>query len=298
LPPGSVILYRPLTVWEHDRTSVLVAAGALLVQSLLIAGLLYQRRARRRAEIDSRKNLALAADANRRQTMSALTSSIAHEVGQPLSAMIHNAQALQRLITAGKATAETSDEILSDIRTQGVRATQIIDRHRTMLRSSQLDKRPIDLHAVITESLALVAHDLKARRIETGVNLASIPCVVSGDQVLLQQVLVNLVMNAMDSIDAKGTTATRRQVVIGTKLNAAHVDITVSDTGTGLPAELDGTVFTPFVTTKSKGLGIGLTIAKTIVEGHGGTIAACNNAQGGATFSVTLPCETTPAAGA
>ena len=149
LPPGSVVRYRGPSLWEEYRVTVLSAAGVLVVQSLLIVGLLYQRRARQRAEIDSRRNLALAADASRRQTMSALTSSIAHELGQPLSSMMHNAQALQMMVTANRATPDTIGEILSDIQSQGVRATQIIDRHRTMLRSHQLDKKPIDLHAVI-----------------------------------------------------------------------------------------------------------------------------------------------------
>ena len=149
MPAGSVVLYRGPSLWQEHRGTVLSAAGALAVQSLLIAGLLYQRRARQRAEIESRKNLALAADASRRQTISALTGSIAHELGQPLSSMIHNAQALQMMITADRATPDTIGEILTDIRSQGVQATQIIDRHRTMLRSHQLDKKPIDLHAVI-----------------------------------------------------------------------------------------------------------------------------------------------------
>ena len=227
--------------------------------------------------------------------MSALTNSIAHEVGQPLSAMIHNAQALQMMINANRATSDTIGEILEDIRSQGVRATQIIDRHRIMLRSHQLDKKPIDLHAVVNESLALVAHDLRARRIETSVNLSSVPCTVSGDQVLLQQVLVNLVMNAMDAMAE--TSPARRQVAISTEVKAANVAVSVRDTGTGLPAHLDGTLFTPFITTKSHGLGIGLTIARTIVERHGGTIEAHNNSEGGATFTVTLPRTETPGIG-
>ena len=130
--------------------------------------------------------------------------------------MIHNAQALQMMITANRATSDTIGEILADIRSQGVRATQIIDRHRTMLRSHQLDKKPIDLHAVVNESLALVAHDLRARQIETTVNLSSDPCIVSGDQVLLQQVLVNLVMNAMDAMAE--TSPAQRQVAISTEV--------------------------------------------------------------------------------
>ena len=293
LPPGSAVLFRRASLWSEYRATALIAVGVLFVQTLLIGGLLYQRRARQRAEIDSRRNLALAADANRRQTMSALTSSIAHEVGQPLSAMIHNAQALQMMVSANQATPQTTAEILSDIRTQGLRATQIIDRHRSMLRSHQVEKRPIDLHAVIHESLALVAHDLRARQIETSVSLSSSNCLISGDQVLLQQVLVNLVMNAIDAMDA--TTPAGRQIAISTEVKAANVAISVRDTGMGLPAHLDGTLFTPFVTTKTKGLGIGLTIARTIVEGHGGSIEAHNNSEGGATFTVTLPCGTTPA---
>ena len=292
LPPGSVVRYRGPSLWQEYRGTVLSAVGVLAVQSLLIVGLLYQRRARRRAEIESRRNLALAADASRRQTMSALTSSIAHELGQPLSSMIHNAQAGRMMITANRATPDTMGEILSDIESEGVQATQIIDRHRTMLRSHQLDKKPIDLHAVIHESLALVAHDMRARQIEATVNLSSNPCIITGDQVLLQQVLVNLVMNAMDAMAE--TPPARRRVTISTEVRAADVEVSVRDTGTGLPAQINGTLFTPFVTTKAHGLGIGLTITRTIVDAHGGTIDAHNNPEGGATFTVTLRRSETP----
>ena len=292
LPAGSVVRYRRPSLWQEYKLIVLSAMGALVVQSLLIIGLLYQRRARQRAELDSRRNLALAADASRRQTMSALATSIAHEIGQPLSSMIHNAQALQMMITADRATPDTMGEILSDIRSQGVQATQIIDRHRTMLRSRQLDKEPIDLHAVISESLALVGHDMRARQIETTVHLSSNPCVISGDQVLLQQVLVNLVINAMDAMAE--TPPANRRVTIRTEVRAADVAVSVRDAGTGLPAHINGTLFTPFVTTKAHGLGIGLTIVRTIVDAHGGTIDARNNPDGGATFTVTLPRTETP----
>ncbi len=292
LPAGSVVRYRAPSLWHQYRGTVLSAVGVLAVQSLLIVGLLYERRARRRAEIESRRNLALAADASRRQTMSALTSSIAHELGQPLSSMIHNAQAGRMMITASRATPDTVSEILSDIESEGVQATQIIDRHRAMLRSHQLDKKPIDLHAVIHESLALVAHDMRARQIEATVNLSSNPCIITGDQVLLQQVLVNLVMNAMDAMAE--TPPTRRRVTISTEVRAADVEVSVRDTGTGLPAQVKGTLFAPFVTTKAHGVGIGLTITRTIVDAHGGTIDAHNNPEGGATFTVTLRRSETP----
>ncbi len=292
LPPGSVVHYRAPSLWRAYRGTVLIALGVLAFQSLLIVGLLYQRRARQRAESDSRMNLSLAADAGRRQTMAALTGSIAHELGQPLSSIIHNAQALQMMVTANRATPDVIGEILSDIQTQGVQATDIIDRQRAMLQSHQFDRKPIDLHAVINHSLALVDHDMRARQIVATAHLSSQPCVISGDPVLLQQVLVNLVINAMDAM-AQMPRA-RRYVTISTEVRAAEVEVSVSDTGTGLPADIDGTLFTPFVTTKPHGLGIGLTISRTIVDAHGGTIAAHNNQEGGATFTVTLRRSDTP----
>jgi signal transduction histidine kinase len=286
LPPGSVVRYRAPTLWREYRGTVLTAAGVLAFQSLLIGGLLYQRRARQRAELDSRKNLALAADASRRQTMAALTGTIAHDLSQPLSSIIHNAQALHLMVTANRATSDTIGEILSDIKTQGAQAAQIIDHHRTMLRSHQFDMKPVDLHAVVNDSLALVEHDMRARQIQATVNLSPNPCVISGDQVLLQQVLVNLVMNAMDAMAE--TPPGRRRVTISTEVDAANVAVSVRDAGTGLPAHVNSTLFTPFVTTKTNGLGIGLSIVRKIVEAHGGTIDAENNPAGGATFTVTL----------
>ena len=284
LPPGSVVHYRKLSLLSEHKFTVLGATGALLVQSLLIVGLLYHRRARQRAELDSRKNLALAVDASRRETMAALTSSITHQIGQPLSAMIANAHALRRLIAANRATPDTIEEIVSEIQAEGVCARQIIERHRAMLRSREMEKVPIDLHDVINQSLALIAHEMTARQIKAAVHLSSTPCMIDGDPVLLQQALVNLVTNAMDAMAE--TPPGRRHVTIRIEVRAADVEVSVRDNGTGLPA--DGTLFTPFVTTKSDGLGIGLTIARTIVDAHGGTLDACNNPEGGATFTFTL----------
>ena len=144
LPAGSLVLHRGPTLWSEYRGTVLIGAAAMLIQALLIVGLLLERRARRRAEIDSRRSLSLAADTSRRETMSALTSSIAHELVQPLSAMMHNAEALQMMINNNRATPETTREIISDIHTDGIRAAEIIERHRGMLRSRQLQKKTLD----------------------------------------------------------------------------------------------------------------------------------------------------------
>ena len=293
LPPRSIVQFRRPSLWVEHRLTVLAALGALVLQSLLIARLLYERRARQRAEIDSRRNLALAADANRRETISALTTSIGHELGQPLSAIMHNTQALQMRVTDTSEAPDTTGEILADIKAEAVLATQIIERHRTMLRSHQLQKKPIDLHPVIEESLALVAHDMSMRQVQAALDLSSTPCVIDGDQVLLQQVLINLLRNAVDALAE--TPPARRHITIRSTVKSDDVEVSVSDTGSGLPAEIIGTLFTPFVTTKSHGVGIGLTIAQRIVAAHGGTIAAHENQNGGATFTVTLPRSATPA---
>jgi signal transduction histidine kinase len=296
LPAGSVVRYRTPSLWDQYKVTVFGVLSALIVQSILIGGLLYERRARRRAEFDSRRSLMLAADASRRQTMSALTVSIAHELGQPLSAMTLNAQALQRMVAANRATPETIREILSDIRAQGVQAGQIIDRHRAMLRSRRLDKQPFDVREAVKESLALVSHDLRVQHVEITVNLPPAPCIVIGDQVLMQQVLINLIMNAIDAM--AGMAPAGRHLRIAAETRGGEIEIAVGDTGAGLPAHFDLELFVPFVTTKSQGLGLGLTIARTIVDAHGGTIRAHNNPDGGATFTVALRLAEAPEVGA
>jgi len=202
-------------------------------------------------------------------------------------------QALQLMVKSNRTTAETTAEILSDIQAQGTQARQIIDRHRNMLRSRELVAKPTDLRAVVQDSLALVSHDLRLREIDASVDLPSSPCIVDGDHILLQQVVVNLVMNAMDAMAA--TPPARRLVTVRAELQGADVRIFVGDAGTGLPEELDGRLFAPFVTTKANGLGIGLTIVRSIVDAHGGALSAYNNPDGGATFAVTLRRSQAPA---
>jgi signal transduction histidine kinase len=178
-------------------------------------------------------------------------------------------------------------EILAAIKGGAFLASEILDRHRAMLRSRQLQKKPIDLRDVIDGSFSLLAHDMRTRQIEASLEPSSTPCVIDGDPVLLQQVLLNLVRNAMDALAE--TPPSRRRITIRDTVKTSAVEVSVSDTGTGLPADVIDRLFTPFVTTKSNGLGIGLTIVKSIVDAHGGTIDANRNPEGGATFTVTLP---------
>ena len=287
LPPGSELLFHPPSLWTDYRREMIGVLAALVLQAGLIVGLLYQRRARRRAEVESRNNLWIAADANRRMTMAALTGSIAHELSQPLNAILHNVQAGEMMMAANRGTPDVLRDILADIRTADIRATDIIERHRTMLRNRQIETKPIDLHAVVRDSVTLLAGDAKKRQVPVDVNLSAERPVVVGDHVLLQQVLVNLMMNAMDAM--ADTPAAERRITLQSSGANGNVTVSVRDAGSGLPATLDGNLFKPFATTKANGLGIGLTIAQTIVEAHGGRMQAHNNTEGGATFAVTLP---------
>jgi signal transduction histidine kinase len=289
VPAGTLIRFAEPSLWDRYRIYILAALTLFVAESALIAALLYQRRARRRAEVESRRNLTLAADANRRATMSALTGSIAHELSQPLSSILHNAQAAEMLLDADRATPETLRDILSDIRTADSRATQIIERHRTMLKNHELGKASVDIHDLVRESLALVAHETKARQVQVDVDVPASPCFIAGDAVLLQQVLVNLMMNALDAM--AGTPPVRRRLTVRNEINPDSLELSVRDAGSGLPENINGQLFEPFFTTKTSGLGIGLTIARTIVEAHGGRLDARNNAEGGATFTVRLPLD-------
>jgi signal transduction histidine kinase len=287
LPAGSVVRFRPPSLWRDYRRQVLAGVAIVIVQMLLIAGLVYERRARQRAEIDSRQNLALAADLDRRVTVSALTGSIAHELRQPLGSILYNTQAAERLVASDRATRDVLRDILTDIRMADIRASEIIERHRALMTAHAVELQSIDLHDVVRESVALVASDVRTRRVQLDVAPPVAACPVVGDPVLLQQVLVNLVVNAMDAM--ADTPPEYRRLTVRTTAGEETVEMTVRDAGTGLSSSLDGRLFEAFVTTKDSGLGIGLTIARAIVESHRGRLDARNNPEGGATFSVTLP---------
>src|SRR5262249_11764820 len=178
-------------------------------------------------------------------------------------------------------------DILRDIRSEDARASQIVQRHRAMLRQHDLETTPIDIHAVIRESLELVAHDAAARRIQIVANLPDAPCIVVGDQILLQQVLVNLALTAMDGMNA--TPSGRRRVTVHSTGAGDSVEVSVADCGSGLTPDVSSRLFQPFMTTKPDGVGIGLAIVRSTLEAHHGMIDARNNAEGGATFRFTLP---------
>jgi signal transduction histidine kinase len=291
LPANSVVLFREISVWERYRGTIVTVAIVLLLQSGLIAGLIVERKRRRRAEVEARRNLTAMAHLDRRAAMGELATSLAHELSQPLNAILQNAGVAHMLLNAHPtppALGEMSD-IISDIRKDDIRASEIIRRMRGLLQKHELESRPVDLNEIAQETIAIVQPDARSRGIELDMDLAAGVHQIPGDRVHLQQVLLNLLMNAMDAVAAMPPD--RRRVRVSISEHDGEVRLGVSDTGAGIPADRVSTIFEPFYTTKTtgSGMGMGLTIARGIVDAHGGRMAAENNAGGGATVWFTVP---------
>jgi signal transduction histidine kinase len=287
LPPGSAVEFRTPSLWREHRTMVVAVLAASVLQFGLIVGLLYERRARQRAELQSRHHLAISAHLERQLAMGALAATIAHELNQPLCSILHNAEAADMLLVSNGASVDEIREILHDIQGEDKRASQIIQRQRAMLRNHEPELRTLDINTVVRESLAIVARDSESRQVRIDADLSSVPCITTGDQILLQQVVLNLVLNAMDAMAQ--TPVHRRRVVVRSRVARSLVEVSVHDCGEGIAPDVAVRLFEPFISTKAAGMGIGLTIVRGIVETHGGTIEARNNDDGGATFVLTLP---------
>ena len=287
LPANTIVQFRGPSLWRDYRTVVLWTIAAVLLQFALIFGLLYERRARRRAEVQSREHMAVATHVGRQLAMGELSASMAHELNQPLGSILHNAEVAEKLLNRG--ALDDLEEILRDIKSEDKRASEIIRRQRAMLQKREHEQRLLDLNAVVRESLAIVAHDAEIRRVRIETDLSTAQCTVTGDQIMLQQVVLNLVLNAMDAM--AGVPVARRRLTVRTTKARELIEIAVRDSGDGIAPEVAPRLFEPFVTTKATGMGIGLAIVQGIVATHGGAIEARNNAEGGATFRVTLPCR-------
>ena len=288
LPAGSVVRFREPSIWEQYRWYIIAALVIIAIQTALIADLLLQHTRRRRSETDLRRNREQLAHVTRVSTMGELAASLAHELNQPLTAILSNAQAAQRFLDAKPADLGEVREILEDIVTDNSRAGEVIRRMRALVKKEQLEFAPINIAGVIGDVVQLVHSDgiLRNIRVETDCQ-DGLPS-ARGDRVQLQQVVLNLLVNAFDAM--QDAPARERKVVVRAESNGAGtVKISVRDQGTGLTSDTLDKVFQPFYTTKREGLGMGLTISRSIIESHGGQLWAESNADRGATFYFTVP---------
>ncbi len=287
LPSDSEVYFREPTAWQKYRTQILVVCAVLLLQSVLISSLLFERRRRFNAELVSRQRSAELAHMNRFSMAGELTATIAHEINQPLGAMLANVETAEMMIKSPVPDLHEIGEILADIRRDDQRASDVIVRLRSLLKKAPFEPRQIDLNDVVRETVRFLSALSIAREVEMISLIAPTPLPVNGDFIQLQQVILNLIVNAMDAMS--GMPSAERKVRVLTARDGDSADIFISDAGPGIPADKLKEVFEPFFTTKPHGMGMGLSIARTIVDAHGGRIVAENLAGRGATFRISLP---------
>jgi two-component system, LuxR family, sensor kinase FixL len=243
---------------------------------------------RKGAELQVERQRNELAHLSRVTMLGTLSSALAHELNQPLMAILSNAQAAQRFLARDSADLNEVRDILKDIVEDNRRATEVIQRLHLLLTKGETQHQPLDLNEVVQDALRLVRIDLVNNRLTVHSELTPQLPGISGDRVQLQQVLLNLVMNACTAM--ADSPRTERSLVVRTALlRGETVCVSVQDQGTGIPPENLERIFDPFFTTRAQGMGFGLTICRAIIRAHGGRLWAENNRDGGATFHLTLP---------
>jgi signal transduction histidine kinase len=288
LPLGSAVYYRDPTAWERYRWQIVIIAGALLLQTLLIVGLFYERHRRRNAEATSRQHLSELAHMNRSSTAGELSASIAHEITQPLASILTNGKA--GLHWLAKATPDL-DRVRASFEAV-IAATQhagnVIQAIRSMFKKSDEERVAVKPNRLIQEVLELLRVNVRRRRISVVTRLSADLPEIMGNRVQLQQVILNLLVNAVDAMDSVAD-SDRMLKITANRQEPSGVLITVEDSGPGIASENIKRIFEPFYTTKPQGMGMGLTICRSIVEAHGGSLVAAPSLLGGLAMQISLP---------
>ncbi|MBL9116166.1 MAG: PAS domain-containing protein [Verrucomicrobiaceae bacterium] len=273
--------------WIAARGRVELGPGG---KPVLMRGVLMDITAQKQSEYELQQLRGQLAHAGRVSMMGQLASALAHELNQPLGAILRNAEAAELFMQADVPNLEEVRAIIADIRKDDQRAGDVIDRLRALLKRRDIESRSVSVVQLLDEVLALIRADAAARGVKLTVSCDSDIPSVRGDRVHLQQVLINLIINAMDAL-SDTCTPERKVTVSADASKTGFVEVTVSDNGQGIPPEKLQNVFDPFFTTKPHGMGMGLPISRTIIEAHGGKITAGNHKNGGAVFRFTLPVD-------
>jgi signal transduction histidine kinase len=287
LPAESKIYFRDPSLWDQYRWQIALIVSVILLQTALIVGLLSEHRRRRIAEIESLRRMTELAHLNRVATAGELSASIAHEVKQPLAAMVAQSGAALRWLAQGTPNLNEARLALEKIKIAGDRAGQIVENLRSMFRKEPNARRTLDVNILIENVLALTAHEIRKHNISVQSAFSdAVELKTLGDQAQLEQVFLNLVMNAIEAMSASQAGA--RVLQVKTSVSDDAVLITVADSGPGINAKSIHKIFDAFYSTKPAGMGMGLSICRSIVESHGGRLWA-SPADRGMIFHVSLP---------
>jgi signal transduction histidine kinase len=297
LPAGSTVYFREPTVWQRYSWQIGLILAVILVQAWLIAALLteYRRRqlaeARRRfAEMQSRERLTELARVVRFSTAGELSASIAHEINQPLAAILSNAETAGVVLQSSKPDMTELKEIVEDIVEDDRRISEIIRRMKSLLTKTPFELKSLDLNDLVRDTVELLSAVAVARKVKLNSMTNSDTLPILGDRIQLQQVILNLIVNGIDAM--KDVSGVNRIISIRTSRVEEFAELSVSDRGSGIAEDKLKDVFQPFYTSKAEGMGMGLSIARTIIEAHHGLIWAKNRDHGGASFRIKLPIST------
>jgi C4-dicarboxylate-specific signal transduction histidine kinase len=284
------VLNEPPLYWVNYRMETMLAAVIVLGQAALIAALLVMRRRRHKMMLDAELQRAELAHAARLATVGELSASIAHEISQPLFAILVNAEAGERLLAAERPPLGEIKQLLGEIRRDNERANDVIRKVRELLGKHPAEMQSLDANDVVTGVLSFVAVTTRHRGVSILPELSARLPAIYGDRVQLEQVLMNLFMNAIDAMNEMPPE--RRRLTVSTaSTDKESVEIVVRDNGPGIAQEHLGRLFDPFFSTKRAGMGLGLSIAKSIVQAHKGCLTA-ESSENGATFRFTIPAAT------
>ena len=288
LPPGTERLFYDLPAWERYRLQILIALAVILFQSATIAALFVQHRRRTRIEEERAIEPLELAHLSRASQLGVLSGALAHELSQPLTAILTNAEAGARLLEKDLPNLEEVGEILADIAAEDRRATGIIAQLRRLMVKGDTALDEVDLDQVMAATVTLARSELVARQTKVEVRREQPELPVRGNLPQLQQVVLNLLLNAAEAMSS--LPAPERRIAIETRTQPdGFRELAVSDRGHGMPPDLRANAFKPFVSTKPNGLGFGLSICRSIAQAHGGTLVFDDSVTDGTRIVLALP---------
>ena len=289
LPPGSEIRFRQPSLWDQYRWQVIAILAIVLAQAAWITWLIVEHRRRRAVEQELRQRVLEVIHLNRTTTASALSASVAHELNQPLGAIQSYTEAAELYLKSDPPNIDKVQQILANIRRDNTRAADIIGHLRGLLKKRGASEwHEFDINDVVQDVLQFLEPEALKRGVALSANPAQGSPLVRADRVHLQQVILNLAMNGMDAMESCGPGAGKMSIQAA-RVGNSKIEVSVADTGRGIPPGKLNEVFDTFFTTKPQGTGLGLSIARTIVESYGGKIWAENRSGGGAVFRFMLP---------